>query len=90
MPDFFLGAMDDEANDVLYAEMNLNDTDMLGVLAILEDCKRNNLDVTLELDGEFYALEEAIEIAEENFQLHFGDRICLDTNFLIASCLMLL
>ena len=44
----FTITMDDEANDVLYVEMNLNDSDMLGVLAILEDCKRNDLDVTLE------------------------------------------
>lgn len=61
----FTISVDDAINEVMYAEMNLNDTDMLGVLAILEDCKRNNLDATLELDGEFYALEEAIEIVDE-------------------------
>ena len=50
--------VDDAANGVLYAELNLTDYDLMNVLSVMEDCKSKGLSPMMELNDELFDFEE--------------------------------
>ena len=57
--------IDDEYNEVYYAEMSFKGYDWMSVLGILIECKNYNLSPTLEYKEELYNFDEAYELADQ-------------------------
>ena len=57
--------VDDAAHGVFYVEADLTDYDWLAVLGLLEDCKRANLQPTLNDNSKFVFWEDAIAHADK-------------------------
>ncbi len=53
--------VDDAANGVLYAELDLSDFDLMNVLSVMEDCKSEGLFPQLELNDKLFDFEEGYE-----------------------------
>lgn len=51
----FTVEIDDAVNNIYYVEMDLSNYDMLNILAVLDDCIQNNLDVTVQIDDQLYS-----------------------------------
>lgn len=56
--------VDDAINGVFYVEVDLTDYDWLNALAILEDCKRNNLQPFLQHNGAYIDWQDAYNYAD--------------------------
>lgn len=56
--------VDDAANGIFYAEVDLTDWDWLNAMAVLEDCRREDLQPTLMHNGIFIDWEEAYKYAD--------------------------
>ena len=61
----FTVVMDDPANDILSAELDLTKYDWLSVLSILEDAAYYNLHPMLSYNGKQYSNKEAMQLADE-------------------------
>jgi len=57
--------MDDSANDILSAELDLTKYDWMAVLAALEDAARYDLHPMLSYNGKEYSSEEAMQLADK-------------------------
>jgi hypothetical protein len=57
--------IDDEYNEVYYAEMSFKGYDWMAVLWTLIECKNYNLSPTLEYKEELYDFDEAYELADQ-------------------------
>ena len=53
--------VDDAANGVLYAELDLSYYDLMNVLSVMEDCKSKGLFPQLELNDKLFDFEEGYE-----------------------------
>ena len=58
-------SIDDAANGIYYISADLTNYDWLAVLALLEDCQRENLQPSFKYDGGFIDWKEAIELADK-------------------------
>jgi len=56
--------VDDAVNGIFCVESNLTDCDWLAVLALLEDCQRENLQPILQHNDDLIDLEKAIVYAD--------------------------
>jgi len=52
--------LDDEVNKIYYAEWDLKNYDLLAAYALLEDCKRFNIQPHLQIGEEVYSVEEGL------------------------------
>jgi hypothetical protein len=57
--------MDDPANDIMAAELDLTKNDWMAVLSILEDAASYGLHPMLSYNGKEYSNEEAMRLADE-------------------------
>lgn len=57
--------VDDALNDIFSAELDMSDYDLLALLAVLEDCEREEIYPNLEINDNLYIFEEAIKIVDE-------------------------
>ena len=57
--------MDDPANDIMAAELDLTNNDWMAVLSILEDAAHYGLHPMLSYNGKEYSSEEAMQLADK-------------------------
>ena len=57
----FTVEIDDAVNNIYYVELDLSNHDILSLMAVLDDCGRNNLRVGININGTIYDSKWDIE-----------------------------